>query len=90
MTIFIRNFGNNICNPSDANKIFSRLKEALILEDEIIIDFTGVISFSPQCSKRIFREIYIILGADAFYERIFLRNITEKLYRTVKKSLISI
>ena len=90
MTIFIKDFGNIICSVPVANKIYAKLREILLIEDEIIIDFTGVLVFELQCSIKIFRALYVMCGPDVFYERIFFRNITNAHYRIVQKSLISV
>ena len=89
MVVYAGDFGKVLCTVSSAAALLGAVKKALNRGEDVVIDFTRVHGVGIGWAKRIFRRLYIELGADNFHERVFLLNITERDYKTIRKSLIS-
>lgn len=87
MKVKINSFGSIISDKVIGAKIYSDISSSLKEKEAVNIDFIGVVSMATFCAKQIFGRLYIEMGADNFFERIKLLNVSEDLQIIIKMGI---
>lgn len=72
MEIILSNYGDVIANDEKSNEIYTKLRKALLNNEEVIVDAKDV-TISTKSARLIFGKLYSELK-DKFIEKIKFRN----------------
>lgn len=89
MKVKINSFGPIISDKSIGEKIYSEISSSLKEKSVINVDFNGVVSMATFCAKQVFGRLYIEMGADSFFERIKILNVSDDLKIIIKMGIQS-
>lgn len=70
-------------NPYTARTVFGVISDMEPSDNEVVIDFDGMVSMSCQCINAIFGELVRQIGLDKFKKNLIFKNLSDGL-----KSLI--
>ena len=70
-------------SPHTARTVLNDISNMKSSDNEVVIDFDGMVSMSCQCINTIFGELIRQIGADKFKKNLILKNLSD-----VLKSLI--
>lgn len=79
MKISLKEYAPVISSDEAADDIFQLISSSLSKDEEIVLDFSEIRIISTKCAKRIFGQLYGILGAEAFFSRIIFENASENI-----------
>ena len=79
MRISLKQYAPVISSDEVADEIFQLISNSLSKEEEIVLDFSDIRIISTKCAKRVFGQLYGILGAEAFFSRIVFENASDNI-----------
>lgn len=79
MRISLKKYAPVISSDEVADEVFQLISSSLSKDEEIVLDFSEIRIISTKCAKRIFGQLYGILGAQAFFSRIIFENTSENI-----------
>lgn len=88
-TISLEQYGPIISSEEKGEEIFSKIKDILSKETEVIIDFANVASMATFCAKQIFGQLYIDLGSEEFYSRVKICNANNDIKIIIRMGIVS-
>lgn len=84
MEIKLQQYGPVISEDRVGAAIFEQINKSLKDDQLIIIDFAGIKSMVTFVAKQVFGQLYVTLGADVFFRKIMMKNISPGLQAIIK------
>ena len=66
-------------NPYTARTVWSAISDMEPSDNEVVIDFEGMVSMTCQCINCIFGELVNQIGVEKFKKNIIFKNISDEL-----------
>ena len=89
MKIKLENYGPIISDKKIGEDISKLIEKSLVSHNSVEIDFRNVISMATFCAKQIFGKLYIEKGAEFFFEKIKMSNVSDDLKIIIKMGIQS-
>lgn len=79
-----KNYAPSLSDKSKAEEILNEIRKLNPHQNQIIVDFDGLIAMTTICARIIFGRLYKELGKDLFYNNIKMKNIDDSIRIVVK------
>lgn len=90
MELNLSNYGNVISDVEIGDVILRDINNGLARDKTVIVNFDGISALTTYNAKQIFGNLYVKLGADAFYDRIGLRNVSPNIQTIIRLGINSV
>jgi len=79
--------GAIISEHSIGEIITQQIKAALAEAQFVEIDFAGIKAITTFTSKQIFGNLYLSMGNNDFFKKLYIKNATDTIKRTIKSGV---
>lgn len=86
--ISLQKWGPIISDSEAGEEIYSILNNSLIENELIEVDFSSINSMATFNAKQIFGRIYINIGAEDFFKKVELKNVSQDLKIIIKMGIL--
>ncbi len=80
----LKDYAPSLSDKSKAENILNEIKKLDPQNNQIIIDFDGLIAMTTICARIIFGQLYKELGAKTFFENIKMKNVVDSIRIVIK------
>ena len=84
MDINLNVYGSIISDDRVGEEVLEKIQDRLSKGENVIIDFSGVVSITTFNAKQIFGSLYSAIGADQFFKRISFKNASKNVVTIIK------
>lgn len=82
--VSFQEYAPSLSDKSKAQKIYEKIKELDPSNNEIIVDFNGLMAMTTICARMIFGRLYVELGGETFKKNLLLKNAIEPIRIVMK------
>lgn len=79
-----KEYAPSLSDKSKANQILTKIEELDPTNNQITIDFSGLIAMTTICARLIFGKLYVQLGSELFSKNILMKNVEEPIKIVIK------